>query len=356
MTFAKFIFCFILTLIARQVSAQTKDIKLGAYYFDGWTGAYPYHITDKLVNEFPERKPVWGWLTSTQTIIDKQIQLANNAGLSFFSFCWYYKGKNDFKSEPLNRALGLYLNSDYKYKLKYNLLVVNHKGFAIGPKDWDLLTNAWISYFKSATYLRVDNKPIITFFTLRGLLTEFGSVDKVKEAFNSLKIKAKLAGLEGVTIAVCSHPNEKDVKLAADCGVDVLTGYNYQDAGFTIKQNQIPIDSLQNGEYRYWNRFKQISNLVYMPVSTINWDPRPWANAENGYDNKPYYTGFSQASVKRSITKSINWLNNNANRTTKERIILLYAWNEYGEGAWLTPSTNDTLNLLNGIKQALTNK
>lgn len=352
----KFISCCTLFLFASQAFAQSKDITLGAYYFDGWTGTYPYHITDKLVNSFPERKPVWGWLTSTQTIIDKQIQLANNNGLSFFSFCWYYKGKNDFKSEPLNRALSLYLKSVYKYKLKYNLLVTNHKGFAIGPKDWDLLTEAWISYFKTATYLKVDNKPLITFYALRGLLTEFGSIDKVKQAFSSLRRKAKLAGLNGVTIAVCSHPDINDVKLAADCDVDVLTGYNYHDAGFTTKQNRIPIDSLQNGEYRYWNRFTKISTLPYVPLVTLNWDPRAWSNNQNGYDNKPYFTGFSQSSVKRSVQNGISWLNNNSTRTTKERILLLYAWNEYGEGAWLTPSANDKLNLLPGVKQALTNR
>lgn len=31
--------------------------QLNTYYFDGWTGTYPHHITATLRDSFPEREP-----------------------------------------------------------------------------------------------------------------------------------------------------------------------------------------------------------------------------------------------------------------------------------------------------------
>ena len=66
------------------------QVKVGAYYFDGWTGHYPIHITNALTTTFAGREPKWGWITSSQKIMDEQIGLASDAGLSFFDFCWYF--------------------------------------------------------------------------------------------------------------------------------------------------------------------------------------------------------------------------------------------------------------------------
>src|SRR3954469_22288370 len=73
----------------RTAVVKNDSIKIGAYYFDGWTGK-TFHVSPKLRDSFPERKPVWGWVTSTPEVVHEQINLAADAGLSFFNFCWYY--------------------------------------------------------------------------------------------------------------------------------------------------------------------------------------------------------------------------------------------------------------------------
>lgn len=35
------------------------------------------------------------------------------------------------------------------------------------------------------------------------------------------------------------------------------------------------------------------------------------------------------------------WMDNNPETTTEERLVLLYAWNEYGEGGYLAPTKGD---------------
>ena len=38
---------------------------------------------------------------------------------------------------------------------------------------------------------------------------------------------------------------------------------------------------------------------------------------------------------------AITWMANNPQATTEERLVLLYAWNEYGEGGYLAPTKGD---------------
>lgn len=331
-----------------------KSVRFGAYYFDGWTGIYPWHITPELVKSFPNREPKWGWITSSQEVMNEQISLASKSGLSFFSFCWYYNGKEKYKTEPLNRSLSFYLNSPNIGKLEYNLLIANHAGFIIGPDDWSTVCEEWINQFKSKAYLKIDGKPLITFFTLNTLLDKFQTEERVKDAFNRLKKQAVESGLEGVLIAVALGPNKSDISRAEACGVDILTGYNYHDVGFVSGKSIVPIENLQKKEINVWNKFSKISSLPYIPVVTLNWDPRPWASTSKDYASSPYFTGFSESSIYNSILACKKWLETNSNNTFKEKIGFIYAWNEYGEGAYLTP-TKDGGNPLGGVKKALEN-
>jgi len=302
-------------------------------------------------DSFKDRESKWGWVTGTQDIMNNQIKLASDAGLHFFSFCWYYNKKDD---HGLNNAVELYLNSPNNAKLKYCLLVANHKGFEIGPEDWPIVVDKWLRYFRKNTYLKVGGKPFITFFDLDGLLKKFGSSVAVNKAFAELKDKASKEGLNGVTIAINTHGDKWTVKMAEECGADILTGYNYHTAAFGNRSKQrIPIDNLIEEERKVWNKITTASKLPYIPVATLNWDPRPWANGSNKFASDPYYTGFSKKSVYNSVKSIVNWIADNPGRTSQEKVALLYAWNEYGEGAWLTPSKRNNKKLLEGVTAAL---
>ena len=361
----RFILMFILSVTALfstplkndedDVPANNK-IQLGAYYFDGWTGEYPQHITSHLKESFANRKPKWGWVTSSQEIVDEQIMMASDAGLSFFSFCWYYSGKKKFQTEPLNNALRYYNSSKYKSKLKFCLMVANHEGFFIGPNEWVDAKAEWILQFKKSNYLKVDGKPLVILFSVPSLVNKFGSEANVKRALQSLRNDAIKNGLPGVTIAACVSGYRSSIVEAQNCGFDILTGYNYHSSGFKAGSTEIPISNMQAAENQMWNNIAYVSPLKFIPVATLNWDPRPWANAGNGYDKAPYFVGYSEKSVYKSVSSLIDWINKNKWETPKERIGLLYAWNENGEGAYLTPSQEGDDNLLRGVQKALKEK
>ena len=137
-------------IISLQLFAK-DNIQIGAYYFDGWSGhSYskeawaknaPTNMSYKLLTQYSNRKPIWGWRDDNQTIMDEQIQLASKNGINFFSFCWYWsKDEGNIDSSqiinnPLNTGIRLFRKSKIKKEMKFSLLIANHQGFNIKTKE-----------------------------------------------------------------------------------------------------------------------------------------------------------------------------------------------------------------------------
>jgi hypothetical protein len=344
---------FFLTIPLIGLSQATK---VGAYYFDGWKKIKGNpHLTPLLINEYGKREPKWGWLTSNQKVVDHQILAASDAQLDFFSFCWYYKGA--IKTDSSNRALMYFKKSTVDPNFKYCLMVANHDGYEIGVQDWDYVCDIWIDNFLSRKYLKVDGSPILIFFSPNSLLKQFKNADAVKKAFEVLRTKAKAKGLRSVKIAACVGPNGGEVSKAESCGYDILTGYNYHGYGLLNRGKgvvSLPIDSMQTIERQVWDRIVKKTTIPYIPVSTLNWDPRPWANPATK-KVVPFFSGYNDISVFKALSNCLKWIDDNESKLPDQKIALLYAWNEYGEGAYLTPSKSGQ-NVLKGVKRALSDK
>lgn len=341
-------FCFFFIFFFQNFVSEAQNGPVyGAYYFDGWTGL-TNHITEKLIDSFPTRKPVWGWRTSTPKIIYQQIDIASRNGLDFFSFCWYYSDlTRNNKAEPRNNALELYLKSKNNSKLKFNILVANHEGYSIGPSDWDQVSKIWVQLFKKKTYLSITGKPLITFFSYEDLLKRFGTVSAVKQAFISLNKLAVNEGLPGIEIAACVSPSKLLNPLLKDMGFTILTGYNYHE--FPLRDREtIDLKDQTALERSIWTSFRGVG-LPYIPVVTLNWDRRPWTSDQHS----PRFIGFSPNSVFNSVVSLRRWIKGNGDIMTKNKIAMIYAWNEYGEGAYLTPTSYQKDFLIRSFKKAL---
>lgn len=350
--------CFITGILmfsCKPAQAQDK-LRLGAYYFDGWSGKTA-HVSQKLRNDFPERKPVWGWQTGTPRVIEKQIDLAQRYGLQFFSFCWYYaptgKGK-DVGDDPKNNALNLYLQAANKAKLDFTILVANHAGYTIQAADWPALCRYWIKLFRDPSFVRVNQKPLITFFDVASLVSTFGSTQRTAAALDTLRSLAREQGLDGVSIAANVGTTSRSIELAEKSGFDIFTGYNYHSNGLSqIQSPSVAIDSMRTREAKVWNNIVSDGSKPIIPVVTLNWDNRPWD--KEGVKPSARFSGYSNVSVENAVRSCRHWMNSHKDRVVAERIAVLYAWNEYGEGAWLTPSKALKNTLLEGLRKGLSN-
>ena len=322
-------------------TAPSARVKAGAYYFEGWTGKTDdLHLTPRLRTEFFDREPVWGWRTGTVEIMRRQIDYAADHGIGFFAFCWYWPEGAE-KETPLNDGLRKYLGAPNKERLEFCLLVANHGGYNLYPKDWDAACDEWVKLFRDPQHLTVDGKPLLIFFSQNELRRSLGGSDAVAKSFQHLRNKAEAAGLPGVTIAACCAPGPEngwaDLGQLKREGYDVFTGYNYH--GYPMKGDQQihAFATMVEGHADLWDRFARKNVAPYIPVVTTGWDRRPWQDAGKPVP-EAYYPDRTPPQVTDFVRRAVRWLDAHPDRTTRERILLLYAWNENGEGGFLTPT------------------
>lgn len=321
---------------------QPKRIKVGVYYFGGWAGINPYsehlgedwaknapsHLTKKLALEFGNREPIWGWRDDSVEIMEKQIDLAADHGIEFFMFCWYWSNdKGAISTEKideisLHKCLDLYMKAKNRHRIKFGLLIANHQGAEIvGTENWVAATNYWTKYFSDKQYITIDDKPFIAIFNASGL-----SVDEQE----AMQLAAKNNNLQGLSIAACgSAPQSKQY--------DYRTHYNaipIVDNGGNPARNYNELVTITEREW-------VVTNQPYIPSVSVGWDPRPWDRSHLSERNQYYFVDNTPEKLEQSLGRAAEWIEANPQATVKEKMVMIYAWNEFGEGGYLVPTLGD---------------
>jgi hypothetical protein len=326
-----------------KVSAGKARATVGAYYFDGWAGkssladdpgepwakTAPTHLTRRMVEEFPEREPLWGWRDDSLAIMERQIDLAADHGLAFFAFCWYWhddaKAINPqaIKDDPKHTGLELFLQARNRERLKFCFLVANHGGFEIkGTEHWQQAADFWLPYLQHPQCLRVDGKPLVIIFNQ-------GGGDPAGFAY--LQEKARSVGLPGVAIAACGNGGSA-------MGYTHGTHYNIVP-GYAAGSQARKYAELVQAHRQAWQGSPA---QPYIPEVTAGWDKRPWEkssglNQESGW----YFPDRTPEQFAGFLRDAIAWMDAHPDQTTADRVVLIYAWNEFGEGGYIAPTKGD---------------
>ena len=329
-----------------------SSMKLGAYYFAGWAGKCPYddgkpenawakgmptHFTKKLATDFAGREPVWGWRDDSQAIMEQQINLAADNGIVFFSYCWYWsdnKGPinaSTIEKNSLHLPMYMFMNAKNNTRMEFSLLVANHSGSEIvGTDAWKQAADFWISkYFSHPRYLKVEGKPVITIFLPNG-------ADKDGLAY--LQEAARKAGFPGVLVTGCGSCSTTN-------GYQVQTLYNTKPTTGLNLTDIYPFKLLADYNISVWKRTDR-AYMPYIPVATAGWDRRPWeAPNGEGYGSgvavSVHFDRGTPNEFEQYIKSMADWMDANPNQVTKDKLGLIYAWNEIGEGGWLVPCKDD---------------
>lgn len=353
--YAKAVLCVGLLALAGWVcntGAQDAKprMKLGAYYFAGWAGkcacddgkpenawakGMPTHYTKRLATEFAGRTPIWGWRDDTQELMERQINLAADHGVAFFSFCWYWhdnKGPINVKSiedDPKHLPMQLFMQAKNNKRMEFCLLVANHGGFEIvGLEAWKQAADYWMTLFKHPSYLRVEGKPLLVIFSPRGAN---------KEGLAYLQEAARKAGFPGVAVTGCAGGKPED-------GFSIRTHYNVTPKGTWASKNSEhhSYQELLDANVQAW---RETPGQQFIPVATQGWDRRPWEGigglGPKGSTVSWYYDKGTPEAFAGMLTKMAQWMEANPAQATKDRLALIYAWNEIGEGGWLVPCKDD---------------
>lgn len=334
-------------------------MRLGAYYWDGWYEPLP-HWTERLLNEFPNRMPVWGWQGGTVRNMEMQIDLAADAGLEYFSFDWYYPQHGQISG--MNNAVERFLQASNRSRMKFCLLIANHDGGRIFRDKWDDFCAMILPLLTAPEALRVDDKPVLMIFAPENLAPDLGGHAECRRCIAALNELARQNGLKGVYLVAACHilptdpetlePSRDPAEWDAYCrdmeemGFDALSGYNYHRLNLKkddYKNLIYPFEQL-SADYVYcWNMYTEHSALRYLPCVNGGWDCRPWETIE-GHDYKggsaipscysPDRTPYTQY---RHVKEAGEWMKAHADRVADD-LAIIYAWNENGEGGFIEPT------------------
>lgn len=334
-------------------SAQTSA-RLGAYYFDGWSGALTnFHFAGMPLGPYQARQPVSGWQDTLPCAVEQQLATAHNFGIDFFLFDWYFNiSVNDTTGEDLNSALKITHALPNRHGMQYAILYVDSPPFVAGPAGWAGTINEWVGYMTDPAYVQVNGKPLFHIIDMNQMRQVFGSSSAVSAALNQLRAAAQASGLAGVYIVggfgVPDGSSGQDglfpnLSVALADGYDAVSMYGYPFAPLPVN-GMLPFSSLSDAGHWIWNQGAQKSPLPFIPVSMTGWDPRPWNETEPTTGDLMWFSRDPQG-VATFVGDAIIWAESNPQFRSEPSpappIVLMEAWNELGEGSFLIPTVGD---------------
>lgn len=335
----------------------SNEYRVGVFYFPGWTETPDawWNPPWEKIKPFPDRQPRLGWYSEGDVgVARQQLRWMSDYGIDFILYDWYWSKKD---KPHLEHAIQAYKKVSLDNKPKYCLLWANHSFVPHSVNSFDEIVEYWIeNYFNDSQYLTINRKPVVYIFSPKRLYNnsmKFGKT--LKELLHRAVLFAKKSGLEGIYFVACTQDSNKmmlgDITYNAD--FSAISAYNYH-RGMRGDRNLGPVSqSYEELTFFYaqsWEWLLENSKLPYFLPVTSGWDRRPWGGSKNRLHDNSFSTPMS---FKNHLLAARGYLDKYPDKTRKT--VVIYAWNEYGEGAYIEPTKKWSFEYLKAIKEVFKN-
>jgi glycosyl transferase family WbsX len=316
---------------------EKSPYQVGAYYFGSFSPSSPHERDGNWWAGVSDKPAIGYYNQQSVATLEKHIRQASDAGLTFFSFYWYWSDRKG--GELLPEALQSFLGARNANELKFNLSLYAHPwddDMALDPAKWDAAIAKLVAYFKDARYLRLpDGRPVFVVGDMRNIrdaggkkCAEEGCHARATDAFiAALKKRARAAGVEPF-VQIQPGPGWYSVK-GADGATCLLPDVQVRHAE--------PYPKLTEKVFAPWIRpGKPVS-----PCMLQNFDERPRLElATVDRASVRYFVGKTDAAFRGNLEAAKRFSDEAyaRDRSPASRIIYLYAWNEWHEGGILEPN------------------
>lgn len=326
---------FAITLLVPSIVFATD---VGVFYFPGWHSQSKYWndlkgLSDSRSPNTPwlDREPLLGYYPEEDIKVAIQhIDWANQYGITFFAYDWYWDGK----ATTLNHAIDNYLKAPNNAKIKFSILWANHSAIPKSLKEFDDMVAYWLKqYLSHPQFYRIDGKPVVFVFS-SGQLGD--NARKLGWSVNALLKRAddfaRARGLLGIFFVATTNtrPDDNLAEKLLSQGFSAYSGWNYAAAK---EKNQIA--DYQSMVDTYLEFYKAAFNtkgiLPYIVPVSPGWDSRPWHGVKAIVRSESTPEKFNKmlAGAKQlAVSKKKGILD----------LVMVEAWNEFGEGSYIEPT------------------
>ncbi len=334
-----------------SVHADAKAC-VGAYYFEGWyhdrPGAFAAFATEELRTHFPDRRATYMneyWRDDSVGAMEAQIDLAADHGVQFFTFDWYWYGSAAAtRGDGINGGLERFLVAANSHRMRFSIDVINVSPTAIAAHEWRAAVDLLMTYLAHPRYLSVGDKPLLTIF----------DPGDANIPFSYIEDEARRVGLAGVSLAA----DNRGSKSRFDHVVlyNSIPGYGAGERAMPYRNLTYYTDGVRPrpgetwADPGVWNL--QSSGVVpgrqsFIPTVMSGFDARPWNTPDSWYfNNESFWVegrnwGRTPENFAGHLRAAINWIDDHPDQATPERLVMIYAWNEFGEGGYIAPTVGD---------------
>jgi hypothetical protein len=327
-------------------SSTRPEYLVGVYYFSGWWREQPIKYLTAGVDwrtNYPGRIALLGEYNEQETM-DREIAAAATNGINFFQILWYYQGhakSRETHEDKLNEGLRLFLASPNSRRMKFTLEFVNHPPFEIAEdSEWEKACREWTAAMKHPSYLRVGGRPVFKVHGVDYFFNQNGRDSvRVMRRLDMLRRIARESGLPeplisgGVGVSgVATGP--------VVAPYDFLTTY-MEMPNLPQKEQPYPYEDLLKYAEQGWDRYARLSQKPYVPFLPAGWDPRPWKDPRPSFalpDLEQWIAALKHAKSALDAAPNLGIPLENGGR---QKMLLIYAWNEFGEGGIVAPTRAD---------------
>jgi hypothetical protein len=287
---------------------------------------------------FADRRPLLGFydLMKPDTVA-AEIEEAASEGIEFFALYWYFNAHTG-EQEDISAPTRLFFASPARPKIKLVLAPIalsDSRDRNVTLASWNAKTvSLLIKYMASDAYYHVDGRPLVIDFGVN-----FAQSDDHVAAYAALRRAAQSAlGVDPMIVHL--------IPPRAKYGAEAYFQQMVHPDGFACFAE--PIDGSAEPYAKYiadWipAMTAQITapagaaviTRTFLPCGSTGQDPRPWFHVGEGWGGGPNAMKFTSGTTPALWREHLTTLERfvDAHRQLTKGIVLLYAWNEWGEAA-----------------------
>lgn len=343
-------------------------------------GIGEWEVIQKGDKRFPEhyqpKQPLWGYeLDNDPVVVEKWIQTALEYGVNTFIYDWYWFSDPDgYKGPYLESALNDgFLKAPSHDKMHFYVMWANHdvvynywnyhkwgdkRALLFSPDvDWanyrKVVKRLITQYFPLPEYVKIDDCPVLSIFSMDNFIRSFGSMDEAAKAIQYFREEVRKAGFPDLHLQETrgggSRMNEETIAKMQEriekLGIDSEAMYN---------MGGINEDYLRYGEEALQIRAQmdEVFDVPVFPCVSIGWDDTPRYPAKGIKDvvhlnNTPEaFAGFL-AQAKKFVEQ---------HAADQPHFMMINAWNEWVEGSYLLPDQVNGFGYLQAVRDVLDGK
>ncbi len=318
------------------------SLLVGAHNCPLWE-ADQFALWDQVLKH-PERTPALGFYAQENPeVADWETKWAVEHGISFFIYCWYRDGQGGAIQTRYGSAIhDALFRSKFADRMKFTIMWENgNKGHSGVADENDLLSNLlpyWIeNYFKRASYLKVDNKPLLFIYRPDFFVSDLGGIENARAAIGKMRQACRKAGFDGLwLLGEYRGLDPKRLEQMKQLGLDYTFAYCWP-----VPDSPTPEQAVQT----QMEDIKKTRDLGILPeVVTVSQGWSGWRDEGSIWKLPPKdYESLLRQAKDFIATMPANELGS--------KMLLLDNWNEWGEGHYIAPHREFGFGYLDAVRK-----